>query len=295
MCFHGFSGGPTLFTFAILSLVYVRSMWWRDVSREGVLGFHTRKVKNGLHLGMLLFIVSEAMFFVGQLWAVMHAALMPTTAIGMAWPPVGIVPVSVAGLPFRNTQQQLRSYFTCNAALYSVSQGNKSKAAGMLWLTVGLGALFMFGQYQEYCHARFTFSDSVFGSTFYLTTGFHGFHVIVGAIYLAVCIFLQKSSTPTQHSALQLSALYWHFVDIVWVFVLLIVYVWGGLTPSTEISRCADGSCAFRVIQHDARAFAAANETALQTEMTISQNGLEHFSINRADNIIIKFIYYTDI
>lgn len=180
-------------------------MWWRDVTREGSLDYHTAKVKNGLHLGMILFIVSEAVFFVGLLWRFMHAALMPTIQIGMSWPPVGIVPLHWTGLPKTNTLILLASYFTANAAKHALDNSKKNLCGMYLLITIGLGALFMYCQYIEYTSAAFTFSDTVYGSAFYLTTGFHGFHVAIGRIYLAVCYALLPSTTPSKAVAFNLA------------------------------------------------------------------------------------------
>lgn len=268
--FHQYAGAATLLTGALCALVYCASIWWRDVNREGVLGFHTRKVKNGQHLGMQQFIVSEAAFFVGLLWAALHCALMPTIQVGMSWPPVGIVPVNWTALPFANTLILQRSYFTCNAALHAMHNNEKQKTSLFLGVTVFQGVVFLFGQYLEYTEAAFTFSDSAFGSTFYQTTGFHGFHVLVGRLYLVVCMFQVKSSSAHQNVALELAALYWHFVDIVWVFVLILVYIWGGAQPAPELSACHDRTCVLQQVLHDARAYASAHDTALFDSLSVS-------------------------
>lgn len=136
LCFHQYSGGASLFTLAILALTIVSSLWWRDVVREGIGGFHTTKVKNGLHLGMMLFIWSERMFFVGLLWRTLNARLMPTVALGLTWPPVGIVPVEWTGLPKTNTLLLLRSYFTANRAKHRIDNNNQKLCKIMLSLTI---------------------------------------------------------------------------------------------------------------------------------------------------------------
>nr|YP_009054632.1 cytochrome c oxidase subunit 3 [Chlorotetraedron incus]AIK29120.1 cytochrome c oxidase subunit 3 [Chlorotetraedron incus] len=251
--FHKYSAGGTVLLTALVRLVYTASLWWRDVFRESLDGCHTSKVKDGLHLGMILFIVSEAMFFVGLLWAFLHASLMPTVQIGMAWPPVGIVPVDWTRRPTLNTVLLAASYFTANAAKHALDKGDKSSCRNMLILTIFLGAFFSFYQYLEYGGAAFTFSDSVFGSAFYLSTGFHGMHVIIGFLYLAVCLFTLKQTFPGRSTALDLAILYWHFVDIVWVFVFALVYVWGGALPTAGVDTCADGLCVMRTVLRDAR------------------------------------------
>lgn len=143
---------------------------------------------------------------------------MPTIQVGMSWPPLGIVPVQWYGLPKVNTLLLLRSYFTANTAKHALENNQKNLCKLQLRNTIFLGLLFVYCQYLEYTGSRFTFSDSIFGSAFYLTTGFHGFHVIVGFLYLRVCLLLLPTTKPGQSIALDLRVLYWHFVDIVWVF-----------------------------------------------------------------------------
>lgn len=145
------------------------------------------------------------MFFVGLLWAFLHRALMPTIQIGMSWPPLGVVPVDLWGLPKTNTLLLLRSYFTANAAKHAVDTGNMKAVRLQLGITIGLGVLFLYCQYLEYTEAAFTFSDSVFGSAFFLTTGFHGLHVLIGRLYLAVCYFLVPVTKPGQSTAMDLA------------------------------------------------------------------------------------------
>lgn len=267
--FHKYAAGGTVLVVALMSLTYAASVWWRDVIRESVLGCHTSKVKEGLHLGMILFIVSEAVFFVGLLWAFLHAALMPTVDIGMAWPPVGVVPVDWTRRPSLNTVLLAASYFSANAAKHAMDQGQKQACALNLALTIALGVLFTGYQYLEYSGAAFTFSDSVFGSTFYLSTGFHGFHVIVGFLYLAVCLFTLKSASPGKSTALDLAVLYWHFVDLVWVLIFTLVYVWGGALPTAGVETCTDGLCVLRTVLRDARLDAFYHEpTFFETAMS---------------------------
>lgn len=254
LSFHKYAAGGTVLLIALMSLTYAASVWWRDVMRESLLGCHTSKVKEGLHLGMILFIVSEAVFFVGLLWAFLHAALMPTVSIGMAWPPVGVVPVDWTRRPSLNTVLLAASFFSANAAKHAMDQGHKTACAWNLVLTIALGVLFTGYQYLEYSGAAFTFSDSVFGSTFYLSTGFHGFHVIVGFLYLAVCLATLSRARPGQSTALDLAVLYWHFVDLVWILIFTLVYVWGGALPVTSVDACVDDPLRlWHVVLHDAR------------------------------------------
>jgi len=251
--FHKYSAGGTVLCLALMSVSYSASLWWRDCFREAALGCHTSRVKEGLNLGMILFIVSEAVFFAGLLWAFLHAALMPTVSIGMAWPPVGVVPVDWTRRPSLNTLLLAASYFSANAAKHSMDQGQKQASVLNLALTIGLGVMFLGYQYLEYSDAAFTFSDSVFGSGFYLTTGFHGFHVAVGCVYLLVCLLTLKSASPGRSTGLDLAVLYWHFVDVVWIAVLIIVYVWGGALPTAAVDNCPDNICVLSTVLRDAK------------------------------------------
>lgn len=258
--FHQYKGGGTVLLLGLMTVIYLASVWWRDVIREGIAGFHTTKVRQGLHLGMIIFIVSEAMFFVGLLWAFLNAALMPTVQIGMAWPPVGIVPIDWTRRPTLNTVLLGASYFSANAAKHAIDQGDQKRCAIALVVTIGLGALFSFYQYLEYSSAAFGFSDSVFGSTFYLSTGFHGMHVILGFLYLAVCLLNLKTTGPNRSTALDLAVLYWHFVDLVWVLIFTLVYVWGGAVPVADVDLCQDGACVLRLVLRGARLYAFEHE-----------------------------------
>jgi cytochrome c oxidase subunit 3 len=254
--FHCYNNAGTLLIGALLCIIYTASLWWRDVIRESRTGYHTPKVKQGINLGMLLFIVTEAMFFVGLLWSFLHAALMPTVQIGMSWPPLGIVPVKADtwhARPILNTWLLLASYFTANNAKSALDNGDSQRSKFFLLVTIALGLLFAVYQYLEYNEAAFTFSDSIFGSAFYLTTGFHTMHVLIGVMYFVVVLFNFKDTTPGNSTALNLSVIYFHFVDIVWVFVLTIVYVWGGATASSGLELCTDGVCVLENLLLDAR------------------------------------------
>lgn len=271
--FHQYAGAGTILILALSCLTYVASLWWRDVTREGSLNYHTSKVKNGLHLGMVLFIVSEAAFFVGLQWAFMHAALMPTIQIGMSWPPVGIVPQHWMGQPKTNTLILQASYFTANGAKHALDNNKKDLCGLYQLVTIGLGALFMYCQYVEYTSASFTFSDTVYGSAFYQTTGFHGFHVAVGAIYLAVCYFQLPSTTPNKAVAFNLAVLYWHFVDVVWRALQVLLYVWGSALPAHEIEACTDGLCQLSVVLSDRKAHLFATGASIFLFIYIHING----------------------
>ncbi|MGG5818880.1 cytochrome c oxidase subunit 3 [Falsiroseomonas sp. HW251] len=207
--------------------------WWRDVLRESrTPGLHSAVVRLGLRYGMILFIASEVMFFVAFFWAYFHYALFPEHVAGAehaVWPPAGVHTFDPFGLPFTNTMILLLSGTTVTWAHHSLLHGNRKGLITGLALTVLLGISFTSLQAYEYSEAPFQFSGGIYPSTFFLATGFHGFHVIVGTIFLAVCLVraTRGSFTPQQHFGLEAAAWYWHFVDVVWLFLFCFIYWWG--------------------------------------------------------------------
>ena len=208
--------------------------WFRDVVRESkVPGIHTPIVRIGLRYGMILFIASEVMFFVAFFWAYFHFALYPEHVSGAAkaiWPPAGIHTFDPFGLPFLNTMILLLSGCTVTWAHHSLLEGDRKGLIQGLALTVFLGISFSLFQAYEYAEAPFAFhGGGVYPSVFFLATGFHGFHVIVGTIFLAVCLVRawKGDFTPQRHFGFEAAAWYWHFVDVVWLFLFVCVYVLG--------------------------------------------------------------------
>jgi len=201
--------------------------WWRDIIREAEYqGHHTPIVQIGMRYGMLLFISSEVMFFVAFFWAFFDRALFPAGGI---WPPEGIVTFDPFDLPLINTLVLLLSGCTVTWAHHAIVEGNRRDFMIGLGLTVGLGMLFTALQALEYSHAPFAFSDGIYPSVFFMATGFHGFHVIIGTLFLAVCMWRGALGhfTPKQHFGFEAAAWYWHFVDVVWLFLFVAVYIWG--------------------------------------------------------------------
>ena len=222
----------------ILGLLVVLStmaLWWRDVIRESrTPGMHTPIVRIGLRYGMTLFIASEVMFFVGFFWAFFHFALFPEHVLGVTgpavWPPAGVHTFDPFHLPFLNTMILLLSGTTVTWAHHSLVEGDRKGMIAGLGLTVLLGLSFTFFQAIEYSDAPFKFyGGGVYPAVFFLATGFHGFHVIVGTIFLAVCLFraMGGAFTPQRHFGLEAAAWYWHFVDVVWLFLFICIYWWG--------------------------------------------------------------------
>jgi len=227
---HGFSGADYFWMSALLSVILSMSFWWRDVISEGTfLGNHTLAVQQGINMGVALFIVSEALFFLAIFWAFFHSALSPTVELGAQWPPMGINAVNPFELPLLNTVILLSSGVTVTYAHHSLIEGNRSGALNGLLATVLLAVVFTAFQGVEYTVSSFTISDGIFGSSFYFGTGFHGLHVIIGTAFIAVGLWrvLAYHSTDNHHLGLESSILYWHFVDVVWLFLYISIYYWG--------------------------------------------------------------------
>lgn len=203
--------------------------WWRDVLREGdTENVHTHEVRNGLRIGMGLFIASEIMFFSAFFGGYFYAALMPTEFTGHVWPPKNITPLDPFELPYFNTLLLLLSGTTVTWAHHALLENKLKDAAKGLGLTVLLGMTFTIVQAIEYMHAPFAFKEGIYPSIFFITTGFHGFHVIVGTIFLAVCWQRCRHGkfTPSHHVGFEAAAWYWHFVDVVWLLLFISIYCW---------------------------------------------------------------------
>lgn len=204
--------------------------WWRDVSREGTFqGLHTYSVTIGLRWGIILFIVSEIFFFISFFWAFFHRSLSPAIELGSIWPPIGIVPFNPFQIPLLNTAILLASGVTVTWAHHSLISRNHSQTTQGLLFTVILGIYFSILQAYEYVEAPFTIADAVYGSTFYIATGFHGLHVLIGTTFLLVCLIrhLNYHFSSEHHFGFEAAAWYWHFVDVVWLFLYISIYWWG--------------------------------------------------------------------
>ena len=228
---HGYEFGQEMLFLGVGTLVYSMGIWWRDVIREASFeGHHTVAVQEGHRMGMLLFIASEVMFFLGFFWAFFHSSLAPAIDIGATWPPAGIEVLSPWEIPFLNTLLLLTSGAAVTWTHHAILAGNRSQTIFSLLVTLAFAFLFTALQGVEYLEAPFSISDSVYGSTFFMATGFHGFHVFVGSVFLAVCLFrsLQGHFSRTHHVGFEAAAWYWHFVDVVWLFLFIAIYWWGG-------------------------------------------------------------------
>ena len=239
MHFGGSYGAVGLLGFALI--LYTMFMWWRDVIGEANSGDHTPVV--GLHLryGMIMFIASEVMFFVAWFWAFFDASLFAgepiqaarVAATGGVWPPAGVDVLDPWHLPLINTLVLLTSGTTVTWAHHALLNNDRSGLKWGLAATVVLGIFFTSLQAYEYAHALFAFNrdhgGNIYGSTFFMATGFHGFHVLIGTLFLTVCLFRAMAGqfTPKQHFGFEAAAWYWHFVDVVWLFLFACIYIWG--------------------------------------------------------------------
>ena len=239
MWMHGGSSAVVILGF--IGVLYTMFMWWRDVIKEANNGDHTPVVGIHLRYGMLMFIASEVMFFVAWFWAFFDASLFTGEAIqasrvaatGGIWPPKDVAVFDPWHLPLVNTLILLTSGTTVTWAHHALLNNDRQGLKWGLIATVVLGALFTCVQAYEYAHAAFAFSrdsgGNIYGSTFFMATGFHGFHVLIGTIFLLVCLFRAAAGhfTPKQHFGFEAAAWYWHFVDVVWLFLFAAVYIWG--------------------------------------------------------------------
>ena len=248
------NGQPWIFAIGVGLILFTMAGWWRDVVQESVVrGDHTPVVKLGLRYGMILFIASEVMFFFAWFWAYFNSALFPLDVSIGTWPPQGIITFDPWHLPLINTLILLTSGSTVTWAHHAILTGDRKGAIQGLILTVLLGMSFTGIQAYEYNHAAFTFGlngamlqplmdeahksltagvgnlGAIYGTTFFMATGFHGAHVIIGTIFLIVCLgrAIAGQFTPSRHFGFEAAAWYWHFVDVVWLFLFICIYVWG--------------------------------------------------------------------
>ena len=232
--FHGNTW--LIFAAGFLGTLYVMYGWWAETVTENQVGDHTPVVRIGLRYGFILFIMSEVMFFAAWFWSFFKHALYPmgpeSPAIDGQWPPAGIETFDPWHLPLINTLILLCSGAAATWAHHALTHDNNNRADMKkgLALAIGLGFIFTLFQAYEYTHAAFGFSGNIYGANFFMATGFHGFHVIVGTIFLAICLIrvYKGHFTPENHVGFEAAAWYWHFVDVVWLFLFAAVYIWGG-------------------------------------------------------------------
>lgn len=231
MYLQGFSNGGLLLTLGFILTVSGMGLWFRDVITEGTYeGHHTKQVQKGLIIGIVLFIISEIFAFFSVFWAFFHSSLSPAIEIGGVWPPLGITPLDPFSIPLLNTFLLLSSGAFVTYGHHALIAGDRKGAIFGTLITIILAIVFTVLQYIEYSEAGFTIADSVFGTVFFASTGLHGLHVIVGTIFITVGFIriLNYHLTDTHHIGHESGILYWHFVDVVWLFLFIAVYYWGG-------------------------------------------------------------------
>ncbi len=236
--------GALVLAVGVAGLLFTMAGWFRDVVLEAHGGFHNGRVSQGLSFGMLLFIASEVMFFVAWFWAYFNSALFTADTLqygreaftGGMWPPKGIVAIDPWRLPFINTVILVSSSFVVGRAHHWLMKEDRALFMRYLAITIVMGFLFVFIQGYEYAHAPYSFANSIYGATFFMATGFHGAHVIIGAIFLSICLLRAFGGglTPRQHLGFLFAEWYWHFVDVVWVFLFSCIYIWGTWGAAVE-------------------------------------------------------------
>ena len=222
--FHGMTPWVMIVGFGVV--LYTMYVWFADMARESRAGDHTPVVAIGLRLGFILFIISEVMFFAAWFWSFFKHAIFPMDG---EWPPAGVETFDPWDLPLINTLILLLSGTTVTYAHHAMIENKRKDLVWGLLATVALGAIFTMFQAYEYTHAQFAFSGNIYGANFFMATGFHGFHVLVGTIFLAVCLYRAQAGafTPQKHLGFEMAAWYWHFVDVVWLFLFAGIYIWG--------------------------------------------------------------------
>nr|YP_010954493.1 cytochrome c oxidase subunit III [Exothotettix guangxiensis]WMV02057.1 cytochrome c oxidase subunit 3 [Exothotettix guangxiensis] len=220
----------SLMYMGMMVLLLTMIQWWRDITREGTYqGKHTKNVSTGLRWGMIMFIVSEVLFFMSFFWAFFNSSLSINVELGSMWPPAGIEPFNPMNIPLLNTIILLSSGITVTWCHHSLMESNKTQAMQSLTLTVIMGIYFTMLQAYEYMEAQFSIADSVYGTTFFMATGFHGIHVIIGTTFLSTCLtrHILEHFSASHHVGFEAAAWYWHFVDVVWLFLYISIYWWG--------------------------------------------------------------------
>nr|YP_011014802.1 cytochrome c oxidase subunit III [Eusudasina nantouensis]WQB38483.1 cytochrome c oxidase subunit III [Eusudasina nantouensis] len=218
-----------LMKMGVMMSIMCSAIWWRDVVRESTFqGNHTSMVTKGMKMGMIMFITSEVMFFFSFFWSFLHSSMVPSIELGMNWPPKSIKPFNPMEVPLLNTIILLSSGITITWSHQSMLDNKLNKSFKSLNLTIIMGIYFTFLQKWEYSQSTFSLSDSIYGSTFFMSTGFHGIHVIVGTMFLMTCLMRMKKLhfSKNHHLGFEMAAWYWHFVDVVWLILYLMIYWW---------------------------------------------------------------------
>lgn len=230
MLFHKKIGGLELLLISLISLLISLYLWWKEIIIEGTYqGLHNKEVQKNLTIGFILFIVSEAVIFFSFFFAFFYNSLIPSINVGGVWPPVGIETLDASAIPLLNTVILFMSGISVTASQHYIVAKERNKGIMYLLITIILGIIFIFFQYFEYKNSLFTIADSVFGASFYLLTGFHGFHVLIGVLFLIVSLIrlIEYHYSENHYLNATFASIYYHFVDVVWIFLFAVIYCWG--------------------------------------------------------------------
>jgi cytochrome c oxidase subunit 3 len=220
-------GGKSLIILAILSLIYSVYYWFKDIIIEGTYkGEHTKKVQKSLSLGFILFVISEICVFFSLFFAYFYNALVPSVEVGGIWPPIGIITLDYKAIPLLNTIILLSSGFSITACHNYILNKDYNRSILYLLITIILGLIFIYFQYIEYFSSSFTIADSVFGSSFFILTGCHGLHIIIGTTFLFLTLLRFSHFSNHHHLQFSSAAIYWHFLDAIWLLLYFILYCW---------------------------------------------------------------------
>nr|YP_010692566.1 cytochrome c oxidase subunit III [Tricentrus fulgidus]WBV77307.1 cytochrome c oxidase subunit III [Tricentrus fulgidus] len=220
-----------LITMGMMITILCMIQWWRDIVRESTYqGLHSTKVIKNMKLGMILFIISEIMFFVSFFWAFLHSSLSPSIEIGMNWPPLNIKSFNPMSIPLLNTMILLSSGVSMTWSHSALLMNNYSQSIKSMIITMLLGMYFSGLQLYEYMESSFCISDSIYGASFFMSTGFHGIHVLIGSMFILISTLRMKKLhfSNYHHVGFECAAWYWHFVDVVWLMLYIMIYWWGG-------------------------------------------------------------------
>nr|AKM70228.1 cytochrome oxidase subunit III [Anoecia fulviabdominalis] len=218
-----------IFTLNIILMLMIAMIWWRDIIRESTFqGNHNFFIMNLIKFSMILFIIFEMFLFISFFWNFLHNSLAPSIELGLNWPPKNIKFFNPTLIPLLNTIILLTSSFTVTLFHFYLLNNNKKKTVKLMIYTIILSMYFIILQGIEYKQATFTFSDSIFGSSFFMATGFHGLHVIIGTIFLILNLIRMTKLhiSYIHHISFELAAWYWHFIDIIWLFLYMTFYWW---------------------------------------------------------------------
>nr|YP_010884436.1 cytochrome c oxidase subunit III [Adelges cooleyi]WIW75848.1 cytochrome c oxidase subunit III [Adelges cooleyi] len=213
----------------LMLMILISSLWWRDIIRESTFqGNHNFFIMNLIKFSMIMFIISELFLFISFFWNFLHNSLAPSIELGLNWPPKNIIFFNPMMIPLLNTIILLTSSFTITLTHFYLLNNKFKNSKKYIMLTIILSIYFLLLQMFEYNQAMFTFSDSIFGSSFYIATGFHGLHVIIGTIFLIINLMrmIKMQLSFIHHISFELAAWYWHFVDVIWLFLYITIYWW---------------------------------------------------------------------